>query len=195
MSPRRDLLALLASPGRPWLVAGKGPSFDPAKAAGFRILALNHACDAVRANLAHFIDLEAFEAADPGGPVALPWRPNLRFRPATLALTPLAARSLALRAALAEGRVYAFNRREAGPPFSPLYPYSSAVYFSAESAFSLLAAAGLTEVYSMGVDGGTSYAPCFDVKDRLANGQASFDKQTPRLEAICREAGVRWTKV
>lgn len=195
----------LAHP-RPWLVVGKGPSADyiaRVDTREYNVVTLNHACRVVRPALAHFIDLEALAECEPhltGVPVALPWHPHRHFKPVAATLDDLAEQDGLIR-----------RHYHTGIPSTLLYGYNSTTanklarnirlpvlrvrFFSATAAFAILCAAGVREIHSLGVDGGTGYADGFDPKTRLANGRKTFDDQTPEIERTVRMAKAGWTRL
>jgi hypothetical protein len=181
--------------GVPWLVLGKGPSAAGAASRPrlLPVLALNHACLAVQADVAHFSDWEAFLDCYPrlGTAVAcLPWRPHVNFQPSRKHnLLEL------LRAAgIPEDRVVSYNSsRAAHLPRNRQLPDVPVRFFSAVAAFNILGLAGVRYVHTLGVDGGKAYAPEFDQKDRLANGRQSFDVQFPEIRRACKRYRIQWT--
>jgi hypothetical protein len=58
-----------------------------------------------------------------------------------------------------------------------LYKDIDVRYFSAEAALSILAQNNIKDVYSVGIDGGSSYSNNFSTETLLANGRSSFDAQ------------------
>jgi hypothetical protein len=66
-------------------------------------------------------------------------------------------------------------------------------YFSAVAAVNLLAVSGVREIFTIGVDGGSSYAPDFDKKTLLVNGRASFDVQFKEIRDTEKRKGVKVT--
>jgi hypothetical protein len=198
LGPLPSAVAAVAEPGRPWLVAGKGPTaakLPRLDLSGYRVLTLNHACLVADPAVAHFVDLEpVVDCADrlfelllgPAPPwLVLPWHPHVRCSPAASTLLDVALAAAGrgedsptgvLATALKRGRLASYNSTTAGLlPLAVGLPLVRVRLFSAAAAFNLLAAAGVRgEVATVGVDGGTKYAPQFDEKDRLANGRSSL---------------------
>lgn len=192
----------LADP-RPWLVVGKGPTaagLTEATAGKYHVLTLNHACQLVTPALAHFADLEAFHDCEErlaalGCACCLPWHPHVRNAAGRKTLDDYAH---AVRRCQDKrlGLLVSYNASTANTlPRNRLLPNITLRYFSAVGAFNVLAAAGVKEVVTAGVDGGTEYAPQFDPGTRLANGQKTFDVQLPELRATCRRHGITWVKL
>lgn len=191
----RDLT--LAAPKKPWLVVGKGPTTDyicRVDLDAYHVLSLNHACLLVTPHLAHFVDMEAYDACRERlrelKPVhcCLPWHPHLGCRP-----TPATLADLVFEAET-YGPLWSYNA-STGHKFlkHPKFPFVHLRFFSAVGAFSLLALAGVKTVHSIGVDGGKGYGESFDRKDRLANGRQSFDVQTPEIVKTCKTWRMAWT--
>ncbi len=181
---------------RPWLVLGKGPSaarladFDPS---AYHVLSLNHACRLTPPAVAHFADLEAYYACEDHLAAldecvaCLPWHPHVKCKPGKADLSDYE---------LPASHTVTYNATTARK--LPRYPGVHTVglrFFSATAAFSILGLAGVRTVFSLGVDGGTEYAPCFDAKDRLANGRTSFDDQFKDINATVRHHKMAWTKL
>lgn len=185
---------------RPWLVAGKGPSFPQVASVhpgDWHLLTLNDALREVpRADLAHFIDLEALERCsgvlDRARCAVMPWYPHLGHRPGPLHLGQLSRRHPVLARLRAQGRLLWYDLAGAPRRHGP-HPVVTATFFSAEAAVDLLATAGVRTLRTAGVDGGTGYDEAFaDLRavSRLANGQRSFDRQFESFPGIIRRTGV-----
>jgi hypothetical protein len=201
---------------RPWLVLGKGPSLarlKPQDALQYSVMTLNHACLVARPDVASFVDWEACADCFPrladassyhGRPIAvcLPWHPHVRCRPTDQTLDqfqPAVAgldRGSAWLSAGIQGRLLAYNSTTAGR--LPRHPHLATVrvrHFGAVAAFNLLAKAGVREVASLGVDGGTEYDPRFDPKDRLANGHRTFDAQFAEINRTVKANKMTWRRL
>jgi hypothetical protein len=171
----------------PWLILGKGPSFDQRHTydlSRFRTLSLNHAVREQSVRLAHMIDytvvVQCAEAIMQNAEaLVMPWRPHVNFVPARKDLRELAQLNPTLRLLNEQGRLLWYNLSTA-PEAHGDSPIVRADYFSAEAGLNLLAQAGVRQIRSLGVDGGRAYSSQFDdLKNStlLANGHASFDPQ------------------
>ncbi len=200
-----------ASP-RPWLVVGKGPTsdyicrIDPAE---YHVLTLNHACKIVTPAVAHFVDLEAYEDCVPtlagtDAAVCMPWYPHTHNRPGTHNLFDLGLPKTTLSllghqlllAVEREKKLIGYNASTASNlKGSTKLPNIKLRYFSAVAAFNLLAASGVREAHTLGVDGGIGYGDAFDKKDCLSNGQASFDVGIREIVRTVSTTGMRWLKL
>ncbi|MBR0566013.1 hypothetical protein J5J83_07790 [Azoarcus sp. L1K30] len=187
---------------RPWLILGKGPSFASRgnyDLSQYKVLSLNDSlreCEAVA--IAHFVDFDAYErCADTLSErldilVVLPWFPHFNHEAGRTDLLTLAARHVALAKLAAEGRLYWYDL-SSSPVRRGDYPVISAYYFSSEAAFDLLATAGVRQVRSLGVDGGTTYSAEFSdltSVSLLANGHRSFDRQFESFATVIARTGV-----
>ena len=63
-------------------------------------------------------------------------------------------------------------------------------YFSAEAAVRILAMAGITTIRTLGIDGGSTYAPDFQDKKPFRGGHTSFDIQNKPIQATVQEFGL-----
>jgi len=189
---------------RPWLLLGKGPSFAHFKKElcdEYFVIGLNHVSKEVPVTLAHFIDLDAFidcceEVRSTARWVVMPWHPHEEFRPSRRTLADYARNIPALGEFEAEGRLLTYNLSTA-KDLEPLagVPEIDAKFFSAEAALNLLAECGVRVVRSLGVDGGTGYAPHFGgiaSTTRLANGHATFDLQFAGIAGTLRRTGIQY---
>lgn len=177
---------------RPWLVLGKGPTaallpqIDTSK---YHILTLNHACRAVTPTVAHFVDLDAYQECRDAisGMACLPWYPHVDSKAGKKHLDDLG---------LAPDAVLTYNSTTAsGRTKCPTVHTVRLRYFSAVAAFNIIGMAGVREIFSLGVDGGTGYAPQFDPKDRLKNGRKTFDDQAAELDLAVKTYHMTWTRI
>lgn len=197
-----------------WLIVGKGPTsdrIDEIDTSKYHVLTLNHACRIVEPTIAHFVDIEAchncydvlFDRTETNGiRLVLPWHPHRDNKPGKETLLTEITKTKrggmfweARRYAELE-RLYSYNATTAGS-LSKGHGLRTVNlrFFSAVSAFGLLALAGIRTVYSVGVDGGTEYGSRFDVKDKLSNGRKSFDDQMPEIAKIVRKYKMTWLQL
>jgi hypothetical protein len=205
-----DAVAFLRSRNKgPWLVLGTGPATDDVAlvktwAERHFTMTLARACKLVRPTVALFMDMEPYQESlfkwlDPETPVCLPWHPHVGCKPCPDTLQDFVSRGGVFsvpRVTVTIKHLLSFNSTTAGKlPPNPELRTVKVRHFSAVAAFNLLALAGVTEVYSLGVDGGTGYGKAFDPKDRLRNGRKDFDAQFPEIEATCRKHKIKWTRL
>ncbi len=178
---------------KPWLVLGKGPSIDrlpKVDLVEYNILTLNHAIKAVAwdVDIAHFIDVEAFEdcatdVAAKANWLLMPTRPHVKMTLGPPLESYLRSNPVAI-AMHDDDRLVGYTKE----PRSPVYksPGSIAVrYFSFEAALGILGEMGVRKVFTLGIDGGTSYGTAFIGLRPLENGRSSFDIQFEAAREIC----------
>ena len=185
---------------QPWLVLGKGPSFakrDQFDLKNFQLLSLNHAVREQPVAVAHMIDYDVVEACgesiDRNAQVlVMPWFPHFKNRPGTENLESLARRNSTLERLNTQGRLLWYNhslaREMRGD--SPVIPVR---FFSSEAVLNLLAAAGVRQVRSLGIDGGNNYSAQFrDLagKTLLSNQRTTFDVQFDEIAKILMNTGI-----
>lgn len=183
-------------PDRPWLVLGKGPTYERRSQfdlTSYNLLSLNHVVAEQSVDIAHLIDIEVAEACGDALErnarfVLMPRHPHLDHLPTELALEALLPHVPALERLDRENRLICYDLAGATEPAPS--DHVRVRYFSSEAALQLLASIGATTVRSLGVDGGRSYATSFaHLSDStlLSNGQPSFSLQLPELRRIARE--------
>lgn len=180
----------------PWIMAGKGPSFDRRgeveKDLAFSpVLGLNHVCAIISCRVAHFTDLEAYRdcashLANQDGMVAMPWRPHQNNRTGADSLVDLIKSEKSIGDLFQSDRLLAYNSSQCYIKKSSL-PTITVRYFSAVAGLDILAAAGVRHVRTIGIDGGSSYSKDFDKKTLLSNGRDSFDAQFGEMAKIVKK--------
>ena len=187
-------------PERPWLVLGKGPSLalaDQYELKGFMTLGLNHAVREHQIELAHAVDLEVVQ--DCGTSIEhnsrfliMPWVPHVDLQPGLHTLGELSQTCPTLARLREQNRLLWYNlghkNSQAGSPIV------RARYSSACVVLDLLGLAGIHTVRSLGVDGGTTYAPQFDdlvaAERRLTDQHWSYDVQFPEIARVIHRHGI-----
>lgn len=190
---------------RPWLIVGKGRTYEKIEAsnpAAYNLFALNHVVRDRKVFVAHAIDLDVVldcaAAVDANAAfLAMPWVPHQNFKPGGCTLAQLATEVPILGKLDREGRLLTYDAATAPGTLrrgdAQLVPVT---FFSAEAALGLLALSGVKEIHTIGVDGGTSYAANFrDIEGRtkLANSQPTFDKQFSEFAKILYQTKARLT--
>lgn len=181
---------------KPWLVLGKGPSYQrigDVDLEDFYTCSLNHVVREHRVDLAHIIDIDVVAdcstAIDRNAAcLALPFFPHVNHRPTTKNILEFAAEIPLLRKLKKEGRLVWYNL-STSPKKVASSPLIVAKFFSAESAVNILAECGVKTIRSLGVDGGNTYAGRFDdlkTKTLLANTQTTFDRQFRQIAKTIR---------
>lgn len=194
-----EWFAAAGLPARPWLVLGKGPTFDRLPSfdvTGYNRLSLNHAVNEADVDVAHIVDVDVVGGCVEGLRhrcrwLVMPRHPHLRSAFSDRALEDWFADYPVLEELDREGRLVWYNL--SGGPVHGRSPVIGAKRFSAEAALNLLGALGVRQVRSLGIDGGRSYGAAFGHLARetmLANGASSFDEQFERLAVIVAEHGI-----
>lgn len=163
---------------KPWLVIGKGPSFDNIGKVDldkYHIVGLNHVMYKVDCLLGHAIDLEVLSSSEKPKCkfLVMPMEPHVRFKPCGDSLDNL----FKVKSATVDVPVLWYNSSRSLPLMIRSGPMVRVKLFSAVAVVNLLANAGVKEIFTLGVDEGTKYSKEFDVSDKLSNGRLSFDGQ------------------
>lgn len=186
---------------RPWLVLGKGPTYAKVRNVqtdAFRLLGLNHVVRERPVEVAHAIDLnvvqECADAIERNAAVLwMPAHPHVDCRPSPRTIFEWLPEVPVLRRMAAEGRLAWYNASTWKGAALGDAPLVDVRFFSAEAALGGLAAIGAKVVRSLGVDGGSRYAPTFaDLNDTtlLANGHPSFDRQFEGISRLLQRTGL-----
>jgi hypothetical protein len=185
-------------PDRPWLVLGKGPTFDRRgefDLTGYNLMSLNHAVAEQPVDVALAIDLDVVETCGDALErnarwLLLPRHPHVDFEPGP-PLEEHVRRSPVLSRLDRDGRLVWYDLATAGTRYDS--PLIGARYFVSEAALNVLGEMGARRVRSLGIDGGKSYARTFaDLESRtlLANSQPTFDVQFPEIARILFRRGL-----
>jgi len=203
------LLGRLEYKTKPWLVVGKGPSYELIRTvdtADFFLFTLNHVIkNHPGSEISHMIDFDVFlECADDiyrnARHVVMPMHPHFAFKATPKTLSDLIKENETLAKLDREGRLFWYNHtkkyfrrknvsglvqtllnRDPARIPEEKFPLATIGFFSAEAPFQLLGMNGITDIVSVGVDGGSAYAPGFSDKTLLANGHSSFNDQAPLI--------------
>ncbi len=184
---------------RPWLVLGKGPSFDKLSQydlSAFDLMSLNHVVDKIQVVAAHVLDLDVViaceESIDKNAQVlVMPWVPHVNNRAGNLDLAELVESNSFLARMHSEGRLLYYNHlptRIFGNT-----PLIEVRYFSSEGAINLLAACGARCIRTLGVDGGASYGQSFfhlSGTTLLSNGRKTFNRQFSQMAKTIMATGI-----
>jgi len=178
---------------RPWLILGKGPTFDRRDRfdlTQFNTLALNHVVGLVPVDVAHVVDIGvvadcADQLLDNCRWLVMPRHPNVANVRHPRLLEDYFDELPVLRELDRQGRLVWYNLLGSRPEgSSPVIPVR---YFSAEAAIAILARMGARTIRSLGVDGGRAYGEAFrdlDATTRLANGYQAFDLQFDQIRVL-----------
>ncbi|MFA5882554.1 MAG: hypothetical protein WDA60_01755 [Acidimicrobiia bacterium] len=186
-------------PGRPWLMVGKGPTFDRRDEfdlGEYNVVAINHVIDVIDADVAHIIDINVVDDCSERIRVGAEWLlmprvPHERSRPGTRTLEQWFDDLPVLREYEERGRLVWYNGITATPaPGSPVIDTGT---FSSEAVLRILGRMGARTVRSLGIDGGRSYSAAFrglEGSTLLENGAEGYDVQFAALDRIAEEYGI-----
>jgi hypothetical protein len=171
---------------KPWVLVGKGPTFDQFKnvdTSRYFVCSLNHVVRETPVTVAHFIDIEPVlhcqEILEQNARfVVMPYHPHDKCKVTAKTLSDFAEEIPALKRLAEQGRLIWYNLDSAKPHGSS--PVIKARHFSSACALDILARCGASRVFSIGVDGGASYNDRFSDltgETLLANGHKNFDVQ------------------
>lgn len=180
----------------PWLILGKGPTFDLRDRVDFRgflTVGLNHVVQRQRVDVAHAIDIDVVQDCQYDLPtnaqwLLVPWHPHVRCQPTPLTLADFLPTLPVLADFARAGRLLTYDLLS-GPTRGPGPTATGS--FSASVVVDLLGKSGVRRVRTLGVDGGQTYGNTFgDLSDRtlLANGRSSFDIQFAEI----RQSAQQW---
>lgn len=190
--------------GSPWLILGKGPSFDRRRVAEqkhYRTASLNHVVRECAVDVAHFIDLDALTACADAVErnaqwLMMPRYLHVDFKPSRRPLEDFCSEVPVLDRMSRAGRLVCYHHDlapwehpdlPAPPEGEPLLRVRA---FSSEAVVAVLGWCGVRIVRTLGIDGATSYSETFaDLHDvtRLANGRPSFDAQFVNIHQLASE--------
>ena len=180
-----------------WLILGKGPTFTrraESDLSRYQLLGLNHVIREQPVDIAHVIDLDVITSCEERvwlhncHFLVMPLYPHVGFRPSVHPLDHHVAAIPVLEKLHNQNRLLWYNLSTAGRmKHREGSPVVGVRYFSAEAALNLLVMAGMKNISTLGIDGGTEYAPEFSNLKPLTNGQLSFDVQMRELDNIARK--------
>lgn len=185
---------------KPWLVIGKGKSFDKVWSLDlnkFYTFGLNHVCEHLKCDIGHCIDLNVLSAefVENSSSVLLPWHPHIKFRVTKDDLNQWVSRNELLRECLSKDKLYYYY----ASTYKGVCPLEKEVikvkYFSGEVPFYLLGLCGIKRIYSLGVDGGNEYSSYFKDLTPLQNGRQSFDESIKMIHKSCAKFDIQWIRL
>lgn len=197
---------------KPWLIVGKGPSFDKLSSLNFEAycsLALNHAVNARQGfNYVHVTDFDVFDKiketlTSNSTKLVVPYFLHSENKPSKL----LSADGIANDAAkkhndlfvklLKEHRLFTYNstlsknacrRKDLGKPVI-------VKYFSGVAAVNLLGQSGIKSLTLVGIDGGGAYSKIFSDLTPLTNGRKNFDVQFSEIKKATKKFGLSLKRI
>lgn len=177
---------------KPWLVVGKGPSFDMVADIDlndYHVVGLNHVMFKIPCLLGHATDFDVIKTPVSDNlclHIVTPWEPHINFKPCgTTALNLFSDKSLGIKVP-----VLWYNSSRSKALMIQSGPVVRVKLFSAVAVINLLASAGVKEVLTLGVDEGTEYSKAFSDDTKLANGRTSFKGQYKEFKMASKTFGV-----
>lgn len=173
---------------KPWLVFGKGPSFERYKnfdLSKYNTLCMNATSTIIDCDVAHFIDYETYLRCFnkcKGKKIIMPLHPHIKFKPRQEPIHFPSDRFI----------YYDLNT---WPSLTTFPPVIKARYFSSEAVFNILGLIGVKNIFSLGIDGGKRYAKNFNDEKPLRNGQKTYSIQEKQLLNICKKNNIIWKKL
>jgi hypothetical protein len=194
-----DWIARAPFPDRPWLIIGKGPTFQRRSdfdLRAFNTLSLNHVVTEIDVDVAHAMDIDVVAACADAlrtscQYLVMPRHPHVAQEPSRRRLEDFFDAVPILRELDEQGRLVWYS--SSGAPVPGATRNVRVRFFSSEAALGVLGEMGVRNVRTLGIDGGRQYGSAFrhlDDVTRLVNGQPSFDLQFSELERIRRQYGM-----
>ena len=180
---------------KPWLVVGKGPTFDRVGEVNlndYHVVGLNHVMYKIPCLLGHAIDLDVYYPEKDKflcRYLVTPWEPHIDCVPGGQSIFSMLHKG----GVVINVHTLWYNSSRSKPLMIKSGPVVRVKGFSAVAAVNLLANAGVKEVFTLGVDGGTKYSSQFDTSTLLANGRSSFDCQKAEFKLAGKEFGTKVT--
>jgi hypothetical protein len=179
-----------------WLILGKGPSYSQIKHFNlndYYTFSLNHVVREHPVDVAHIIDIDVVEdcktaIVNNARFLIVPFFPHVKQKPTKTNIYKFAEQMPVLKSLRDQKRLIWYNLSSSKKQVDSS-PTISAEFFSAEAAVNILAECGIKTVRSLGVDGGSSYAPNYkdlNSKTLLANKHDSFDRQFANIARTIR---------
>ncbi len=190
-----DWFATYGQPNCPFLVFGKGPSFglrDQYVLEDYILVSLNHVVREQKVDFAHIVDIDVIEDCEDclfanTRWLIMPEVPHVNCHPTALVLDDFIDTTPVLRAFAEHGRLLSYplwSARRHGFP-SPVQGT-----FSGSVVINLLGRLGVTNVRTLGMDGGASYSRAFDdltKRTLFKNDHTSFDIQFSEIRKSVEE--------
>lgn len=179
---------------KPWLVVGKGPTFDCINKVNlndYTVIGLNHVMFQIPCKFGHAIDLDVYDTCDEFKCEHLitPWEPHINFVPGGKSLI-----DLMLESKLGHSSVLYYNSsRTKNKSLKTEGPTVKVRHFGSVGVMNLLAMSSCKEIFTIGIDGGNRYSSVFDSANLLANGRKSFHAQFSEFSETTKVYGTKIT--
>jgi hypothetical protein len=174
---------------KPWLILGKGPTFDKAFELDLKpyyLMGLNHVASLLKVDITHCIDIECLSGnvIANSNKIVIPIVPHFKNRPIE-DVTKVYAN-------LSDKFLFYNCSTYKKPHFPEMGPIVKVRYFSVEAAFRLLAMQGIKKIHTLGIDGGTKYSKYFADLKPLTNGRKTFNDQFDEIAKITKKWKLAW---
>jgi len=174
-------------PDKPWIILGKGPTFELRSRLNlteFTSVALNQAVVAQSVDVAHAIDIDVVDDCsdilDQNAKwLLMPLHPHVNCKPSGLTLVDFMNSLPVLEHFEQSGRLLWYDLWSARKRHTR--PVTQGT-FSASVVVDLLGHMGIKRVRTLGVDGGSNYSARFSQTTLFLNGHDSFDIQFAEIE-------------
>lgn len=185
----------LQNRNKPWLVLGKGPSFTRHKEFSdidvrFLTVGLNHTCRDRKMFVTHIFDANVLDELPDlivqCDYLLMPWYPHVNFGPTPKTLQDFVNERSMLTEFDQKERLLWYNASTGGLSRGTS-PKVKVLFFSGDAIVRLLAMAGVKVIRTLGIDGGTSYAPSFKDIKPLRGGNTTYDFQNGPIQATVKE--------
>ena len=197
---------------KPWLIVGKGPSFDKLSSLDFEAycsLALNHAVNARQGfSYVHVTDFDVFDKiketlSSSSTKLVVPYFLHSENKPSKLLSVDAISNDQSKKhndlflKLLKEHRLFTYNstlsknvckRKDLGKPVI-------VKYFSGVVAVNLLGQSGVKQITLVGIDGGNSYSGFFSGLTPLTNGRKNFDVQFNEIKKSIKQFGLNLERI
>lgn len=175
---------------KPFLILGKGPSFSRRRQFDldkFNTISLNHVIREQKVDIAHIIDIDVVENCadcllEQASWLLMPLVPHVKCRPTEMRLSDFVNTLPVLKEFQRQNRLIWYPLWS-GPKVSELETVTGT--FSGSVVINLLSKLGVTEIRSIGIDGGNNYDVSFkDLTEAtlFKNQHHSFDIQFSEIE-------------
>lgn len=178
---------------KPWLIVGKGPSFDmigEVDLTQYNVIGLNHVIYKIDCLLGNVIDIDVLSKSEDKLKclhIVTPWYPHINFTPTRKNISKFIGEPWCDKVDTCLWYNSSRARRFRAPAGGPRVTVKC---FNAVAAVNLLGSVGIKEVRTIGVDGGKEYSDSFKKDTLLANGRSSFDCQRIEFRNSERRLGI-----
>lgn len=204
----KNLNNLFKEINKPILLIGKGPSFElntKILINKYFSIALNHAVEYVKCDALSIIDVDVIrdipdQIYKNAKNLIIPWRPhdkNNAHQPGSKTIADYCEQIEVLAKMRDEGRLYVYNASSAavfGLENNNNFPTYNVYINNGDSIFAMLSNNSIREVYSIGIDGGTTYSDTFSKYTPGSNGR-TFDESLAVIVDVENKTNTKLIKI